>query len=290
MTMDHAAAHEHLADLALEPGRLPTIATDASPDGVAFRRHLDVCADCRAELEASRRVYAALDVALEPDDPPAPGAILDAGPAHGTVGRGRLADLARRRVAPPADLRARVLAGVRGETPTSSGEAAPRRRWRPPHVRGAYLTLAAAVIVAVVAGGIAIDRGRQLDATRSEVVELTTATATLDRVLAEPDHWVATLRAVDGSAGGTLAWSDTEVVVLTSALPAPAAGAIYRCWIEHDGQRSPVGTMSFAARIGYWAGEMGAWGGPPKPGSRFGVSLVSADGGGTSSAVLVAQL
>lgn len=288
--MDHAAAHEHLADLALEPGRLSTIATDESPDGVAFRRHLDACADCRAELEASRRVYAALDVAVEPDDLPVPGVAPDAGSVRGEIGHRRLADLDRRRVAPPADLRARVLAGARAEAPITAGEAVPRRGRRPRRPRGAYLALAAAVIVAVAAGGIAVDRGRQLDATRSEVVELTTATATLDRVLAEPDHWVATLRAVDGTAGGTLAWSDTEVVVLTSALPAPAAGATYRCWIEQGGQRSPVGTMSFADTIGYWAGEMGPWGGPPQPGSRFGVSLVPAGGGGAPSAVLVAQL
>ena len=86
MTMDHAAAHEGLADLALEPRRLWRIQDDASADAVALRAHLALCADCRAELDAWRRVHAGLDVAtaaaatplrsIEPSEPPGPSRAL----------------------------------------------------------------------------------------------------------------------------------------------------------------------------------------------------------------------
>jgi len=57
----------------------------------------------------------------------------------------------------------------------------------------------------------------------------------------------------------------------------PAAGAEYRCWLEIDGTRRRVGRMWFAGGVAYWVGpseDLAAI----QPGSRFGVTLVTADG------------
>jgi hypothetical protein len=110
----------------------------------------------------------------------------------------------------------------------------------------------------------------------------------MDRVLAAEPRWTVTLRTADGTPGGTLAWSAREVVVITSGLPAPGPGQAYRCWLERDGSRTPMGSMSFAGSTGYWSGPLSEYGSALRPGGRFGVSLVPAGGPGTP--VLVGEL
>lgn len=300
MTMDHAAAHEELADLTLEPRRLSGLAHDPAPRAVALRAHLAECRTCRVELDGWRSVYAALDVttadgglplrSLEPVEPPGPSATL----------RGRtLAALGRLEVdaSDPPRPRPREV----GDASDGRGEAG-RRRVRSASGPGTitaprrtarlaplgWLAAAAALVLAIGVGGLLVQRSGEVTQARQEALELAAATATLDRVLAAPTHWVATLRTADGAAGGTLAWSPTEVVVLTSALTSSGPGTTYRCWIERDGMRTPVGSMSFSSGIGYWAGSTSGWG-TMEPGSRFGVTAVPASGSG-GSAVLVADL
>jgi hypothetical protein len=156
--------------------------------------------------------------------------------------------------------------------------------------RWAWLAAAAALIVALGAGGLAWVRTSELDRSRAETAALASVTATFDHVLATPTHWVTPLRTADGAPGGTLAWSADEVVVVTSALAQPAPGEVYRCWVERDGTRTPVGSMSFSGSTAYWAGSMTGWGGAFAPGATFGVSLVPASGGGDSPPVLVGSL
>jgi hypothetical protein len=111
--MNHAEAHELLADLALEPpGR-------GSPEGTEDRERLDLhveaCETCRADLVAWRRTHQAIDDALMAPD--------------GT--RGRLADVvAEPATEPPASLRA-AIAGIPGTgrdamTPQPSTAPVPR--------------------------------------------------------------------------------------------------------------------------------------------------------------------
>ncbi len=161
--------------------------------------------------------------------------------------------------------------------------AARRETW------AARLAVAAALVIAVGAGSLAWARTSELDQARTENAALTSTAATLDRVLATPSHWVVTLRATDGTAGGTVAWSAAEIVMITTALPAPSSGHTYRCWVESAGVRTPIGSMWFSGSTGYWAASMTAWGTAISPGARFGVSLVS-DGGGEGTPVLVGAL
>ena len=58
--MDHAEAHERLADLALEPRRLLDIEADPTPEDRALLAHAEECSTCRAELSDWRRTHQAV--------------------------------------------------------------------------------------------------------------------------------------------------------------------------------------------------------------------------------------
>lgn len=287
--MDHAEAQRLLADLALELGRLARLEQDASPDAGALRAHMSACTRCAADLESWRRTWRAIAVAATDGDKTRSsggglGAALDGDPgllrAPASLRAGTMAAVAAEHVATrsePVPLRS-------GAAPGPSARSAGRgRRWMP------WLAVAAALVIAVGAGSLAWSRTVELDHARTENAGLTATTATLDRVLAAPVHWVTTLRSPDGSAGGTVAWTATELAVITTTLPGPPADhQAYRCWVERDGVRTPVGAMSFSGSTGYWAGSMEGWSSAFAPGATFGVSLVS-DGGGAAP-VLVGQL
>jgi hypothetical protein len=68
-----------------------------------------------------------------------------------------------------------------------------------------------------------------------------------------------------------------ELVVLASGLPRPPAGREFRCWVEVDGERRPVGRMFFADDIQFWVGPVDDVGGL-RAGATFGVTLVDAAG------------
>jgi hypothetical protein len=162
---------------------------------------------------------------------------------------------------------------------------------RPSRIWRAALPLVAAL--AVLVGGFAVVRDQQtrIDTARAEAAELETLAASLDRLLADPDHRVVALAAADGSARGTLAWSKHEIVVMSSALARPPAGSEYRCWLERDGKRTRVGTMWFAGDLAYWSGTLDDWATISfDQGGRFGVSLEKADGAGGGAPVLLGQL
>jgi hypothetical protein len=306
--MEHAEAHERLSDLSLEPGRLARLEDDPSSEIAALRAHLTGCERCAADLASWRRTWAEAGVAWRADD--------DGDPGPAGIGSGA-ADLPIR---PPAHLRQRILDAIRADSPgpgqvavpigpgaapvaardaeaelgvaaggdASSSAAGEGRRARPRRVVRPWWVAAAASLVAVVAVTAGWLRTAEVEQLRSEAAELAAAVATLDRVLATEPNWTVTLRAADGQPGGTLAWSQQEVVVITSGLPAPGPGQAYRCWLEMDGTRSPMGEMAFSRSTGYWAGAQREYGPGLRPGGSFGVSLVQAGGGGTP--VLVGQL
>ncbi|HEY5630363.1 MAG TPA: hypothetical protein VIR16_12725 [Candidatus Limnocylindrales bacterium] len=313
--MRHAEALEQLADLALEPGRLERLGDDPSPEAAALRRHLAGCASCSAELAAWRRTWAQVGAAL-----------ADVATANAKVGEDddarAMADIgdtaAAESLGAPAALRARTLGRVAAEGAVRTGlsttpgvapsqsraavgwaaaervpsmqrsiagarGASRQRRWAP------WVVVAAALVVALGAGSLAWTRTRDLDRAQVENAGLTETMASLDRVLATPAHWTVTLRTPDGVDGGTMAWSGSEIAVITTALPGPAAGQSYRCWVERDGVRTPIGPMWFSGTTGYWAGAVGAWAPLLAPGSRVGVSLIPA-GGGPAAPVLTGSL
>lgn len=279
--MDHAEAHERLADIALEPASLELSSTEAELD--PLRSHIDGCASCRADLAAWRTTHDAIDDAL----------------ARADGGRGRLADLAAEpSIVSPASLRAAIARipesgeDVPGATVVASRTAGDRRqvapirsRWR----RGAALVAVLAVLVAGVA--LLRDQSARLDAAVAETRELTSVTAVLGRVLSDPAHHVVSLASADGTANGSVAWSGHDLAVMTRALERPPAGQTWRCWIERDGVRSPVGEMWFAGDLAYWTGSLDDWATISlDDGGRFGVSLEPAPGGGHGQPVLVADL
>jgi hypothetical protein len=274
--MEHAEAHERLSDLALEPRRLAGLADDPSTEVAELRAHLGRCDQCRAFLAGWQRTWA--EIAKVPRS--AAGVVLQ----------------------PPPELRERVVAAVTREArePATPEEARPvaagarsgevqtagpsrLRGWRP------WLIAAAAILVAVLGIANSLFMTTELARLQAENADLAVAAATLDRVLTAERSWKVTLRTADGTPGGTLAWSATEVVVIASGLPAPGPAQAYRCWLERDGSRTPIGWMAFSRSTGYWTGLMSDYGdGALRPGGRFGVTLVPAGGGGTP--VLVGEL
>ena len=284
--MEHADAQERLADLALEPGRLAALDDDPSSDSEALRRHLAGCFRCAAELAAWRRTWSGLEAASSADNEVlrAPTSLRDrtvAAITEDVPAEEARAEEPRVGGRPPVRPPER-----RPDRATPSSEAAGTRRWvrvRP------WFAVAAALAIAIGAGGLAWIRTSELEQARAESLQLASATATLDRVLADPVHWITPLSGAGGTPGGSLAWSPTEVVVIATGLGRPAPGASYRCWVERDGVRTEVGAMSFSGDVGYWAGSMTGWGSSLEPGGTFGVSHVTPDGGDPAT-VLVGTL
>ena len=277
--MQHAEAHERLSDLALDPRRLARLEGDPSPDAVALRAHLSGCERCAVDLAGWRRTWAEVGPAVRGSDP------ID-------------------EIRAPASLRARTLGAVhaaaRADAVQGGGGPEPMaaRITRPPAVRFgrrlrpgagvAWLVAAAAIVVAVVGGSVGLTGNGEVTRLRAETARLEAVAATFDRVLAAPQHWSLTLRTADGAPAGTMAWSAAEIVVVTTGLPAPGDGQAYRCWVEINGTRTPMGAMSYAGSTGYWVGSMYQWSETIGTGARYGVSLVSE--GGPATPVLVGTL
>jgi hypothetical protein len=243
--MDHGAAHELIEDLLLDPARLAALPSSSAPRDVALREHLDGCGACRADLESWGRLQAAVADALAGDDPAAVARAVEP-------------------MDPPASLRTRVLAAVRATAPeptiTPVPMAAGRQGWAGSRsVRGAWLSLAAALVVLVIGAGVLVDQGAKLDNAQDEARGLAAAVAAVDRVLSEPQHRVVALTTPQGAAGGSISWTRHDLVVLSTTLPAPKAGEIYRCWLNSDGQGWAVGKMYFAGQTAYWVGSLDEW-------------------------------
>jgi Anti-sigma-K factor rskA len=298
--LDHAAAHERLADLALEGDALDRLAASAMPEDRALLGHLEGCDACQAEVAASAALRDALRTAFQamPDlpslDPIQPPPALRAGvlaaarqeprtgtfsgPARATAGAsaadastGGSGELDRRR---PVVLgsRGRWLAGVASRWPAA---------------------IAAALVLAVVGGAVGLQLGRRSG--EEDAASMVGVVATLDRVLTAEPHWVAPLQAGTATVG-SVSWSKSDFAVLTTALRPPADGRVYRCWLEHDGRWAVIGQMDFGGTTAYWTGSVGDWATlDVSDGTRFVVTLESSaspapNGVPTSPIVLQADL
>ena len=279
--MDHEAAREQLELAAVEPGGLERLMAGDTPTAQALAAHLAGCPSCSDEL----------------------------------VRLGRAATLIREAVreVPPADLRARTLVAIRVEgvqrplvaTPTDTPPTAassPAAIATPPTLRtprgqiiGWVGTVAAAVLLSVATTlfivGSRVDE--QLAAQDATIAALeTVTTATLD-VTEEPDAEHVDLTGVtDPTLEGSLVFSPStaELVVVATGLTPPPSGQEYRCWVEIDGRRTPVGRMFFSDELAYWVGPVPAVSGLSGE-ATFGVSLVVAAGGSVDAdPVLVGDL
>lgn len=246
--MDHAAAHERIIDLALDPSGLAGLASSTAADDAALREHVAACDECAAELSAWQQVQARLRESLAGRPP---------------------TEVAR--IAAPADLRPRVLRATRSGSVSLS-----RRQWQRPRLR-ALVGLAAALAVVVVVGagiGALRDQTARLDEADAAARWLASALAASNRVLAAPERRVVPLSAPDGAATGTLAWSRHDLVVLASGLAPPPATYVYRCWVAADGRETAVGTMHYVNGEAFWVGSLDEWASIDlSPGRNFMVSL-----------------
>lgn len=266
--MDHAAAHERIADLLLEPSRLAGLDASPHPDDVALREHLAGCSSCRADLESWRRlgrvVVAALPrdaamalEAVEPIDAPPSLRARVVGAVHAAAQEGAAQDGG---VSEPIPLRERA-----GTARRRAQRVAP------------WLGLAASVLVIVGASWITLDQAALRGAAQQEAAALTELVAVMDRVLAE-DHRIVAMQAQDGSGAGSISWSRHDWVVLTTALAAPPDGQRYKCFLEGADRSVMVGQMDFAGGTAYWAGSLDAWATwEVGPDTRFVVTLEAAD-------------
>jgi hypothetical protein len=260
--MDHAAAHGRIEDLLLEPARLAGLATSTDAADIELRNHVGGCATCRADLEGWQELQHRLAVALP--------------------GSAEAAAAAVEPIEAPPSLRATVISAVRADQREHSPAQVPTAvtldalaERRPRRPIGTWLGLAAAIIVAVGSVTITIDQVAQRAVAEARAAGLSNAIAAVDRVLVAPEHWVVGLKDSTGAAGGSIAWSSRDLVVLTTALEAPPAGQRYACWLlEGDAGASLVGTMYFAGRTAYWVGSLDEWATfRIGPNTRFAVTL-----------------
>jgi hypothetical protein len=281
--LSHADAHERLADLALEPGALDDLGNPATD---ALAAHVATCAMCRREVDAWRRTQAALEVAK----------------GEG-VDRLDLADLAHDESVPlPPALRGTILEAVEGSAQTgdqggralvavTAGQRPARTSGRGPVARNRLLALVAVLAIVMTGAGLLVSQAVRLDRAREETAALEAVAVTVDRVLRDPNHRVVDLVGADGTVRGSLSWSRHDLVVLTTALDPPPPDRVYRCWIERDGERSPVGKMWFAGGTAFWNGTLDQWATTSlEAGGTFGVSLEPIERSVGNPAVLVADL
>lgn len=246
--MDHAAAHDRIEDLLLEPARLADLSGSTDPADVALREHIADCLACRADLESWRDLQRS---------------IADALPA-GTSRSGEAA--ARAAVLPvelPPSLRAATLHAIR---PVRSRSVVPitaapstrlTSRSRP---RLSFVfAIAAALVIVAGAGFVTIDQIGQRDAAQADARALDGALAAVNRVLAAPDHKAVPLTAASGVPAGSISWSSHDLVVLTTALVQPDANHVYKCWLSDGGTYKAIGSMDFAGRTAYWVGTLDDW-------------------------------
>jgi len=268
--MDHAEARELLELAAVEPGGLDRLTAGDTPDAAALAGHLAGCPDCTVALARLRRDAAVIAAVVRSTPPPAL--------------RQRTLDYVRQvgRDRSPAPSPVANLEDARLADPGWRGRRA-----------GLLAGLAAALIAAVAGTGLILDaRNQSLIAERDAqialqadiVTALSKVTSSTLRLEAEPDVRRVELAGGPGStANGSILFSpgSGELVVVASGLTEPAAGSELRCWVEVNGQRSPVGRMYFGGELSYWVGEvetLGALGSD----ARFGVSLVDATGASVS--------
>jgi hypothetical protein len=248
--MDHAAAHERIADLLLEPARLAGLDRSTDPDDVALREHLSTCAGCRADRETWRRLGSAVGQALPPDVAAATDAVepIDVPPSLRARVIGAVHDAAQEGAAQEGGLGAPVsLQARRG---ASAGRRA--RRLAP------WMGLAASLLVIVGASWITLDQARLRGTAEAEATELTEIVAAVDRVLAAP-HKIVELRDPGGASAGSISWSRHDWVVLTTALTEPPADQRYKCWLVEADRSVMVGQMFFAGGTAYWVGSLDEW-------------------------------
>jgi hypothetical protein len=281
--MDHEEVQELLQDAAVEPGGLERLMAGDTPNAAVVAGHLAGCVECGEELERLRRTVGVVRPAVRAVLPPElRQRTLDYVAAVGRP-RGAAGDAALAPSVAASSSRAEPLAPADMATLAAGRADRGRRAWSSRAMR-TLAALAAALIVAVT--GTAVIVGGKADSVvrlqAAEIEALGDVARWTLRVDREPDVRriaLAETAAAPGSppsatsADLVFSPSSTELVVVAQALTPAPAGHEYRCWVEVDGHRRPIGKMFFGGELAYWVGDVPAVSGLPA-GARFGVSLV----------------
>ncbi|QMU73189.1 anti-sigma factor domain-containing protein [Streptacidiphilus sp. P02-A3a] len=184
-------------------------------ESAEFDRHLAVCPACTVEVRELRETAARLALAAAET--------------------------------PPPEFRARVLTAVSQVrqlpplVPDSATPGSPWRRWRQ---RLPQLALAACLVVALVAVGVAVDVGHQLTRQRSLTATAQQQAATLSQLLAAPD---AAFHSGQLTGGGTSTVVSSarlgQVAFVYHDLPGLADGKVYELWYSRGGVMVPAGLV-----------------------------------------------
>jgi hypothetical protein len=277
--MDHVDVRDILEDAAIEPGGLERLMAGDTPNAALVASHLAGCPDCSDELERLRRSVALIGPTVR-DAPPAE---LRERTLAFVAAVGRPRGEAARTSAPAPDpipfpaSPSPVPAGVAGGDLAAATPVASRRTSRV----ASLLAIAAALVLAVAGTAYVASSSRdaelRLQALEIEALgDVARATLHLDQ---QPDVRRVTLARTAGAAAGaptgqlTFSPATTELVVVADGLTPAATGHEYRCWVETNGTRTPIGKMFFGGDVAYWVGPVPAVSGLG-PDSTFGVSLV----------------
>jgi anti-sigma-K factor RskA len=169
----------------------------------AFEEHLRDCERCRDEVALLRGAAASLA-----HDAPA--------------------------LAPPPELRGRILATARAER----GNVVPiRPRWAGPVAAVAAVAACAAVVLGIWAGTLEHTLGDRDAALRDQARALAVA--------ASPD---ARRIALTGGHGSLVVTRNGRAALLLSDLPEPGAGKVFEAWVISGGAPAPAGVFTAKGR------------------------------------------
>jgi hypothetical protein len=285
--MDHEEVQELLEDAAVEPGGLERLMAGDTPNAALVAGHLAGCSECSEEMERLRRTVGMIRPAVRAVPPPElRQRTLDYVAALGRP-RGATATVGAAAVAATSGAGASIVATPLGGAPASGASdalSAPepiRIRRRSGVTRWAIAgSLAAALAVAIFGAGLLVGgngagtgTGAQ---TAAEIEALGDVARWTMKVDGQPDARRVTLASADGSpttATVLFSPSTTDLVVVANDLAPAPAGTEYRCWVEVNGVRKPIGKMFFGDSLAYWVGDVGAVAGLPAN-ATFGVTLV----------------
>ena len=287
--MDHAEAREVIDLAVVEPGGLERLMAGDTAEASRLAGHLAECGPCAVELIRARRLADLVGEAIR-DLPSADlrertlTRVAAVGRHRGDdAGHAQVGDQAVAVAAPGAPAGALAAQHRIGPATRRIGPVTrPRRSLR-------TLGAIAAVLIAVIGTGIAVSAQRDeelirhaaaIERANQAVGALARVSSWSMRVGAESDASWVVLRGDSGQpAHGTIlfARSTGDLVVVVSDLVEPPAGQEYRCWMDVSGSRRAVGRMFFGGGLAYWAGPVEALA-QVQPGSRFGISLVDANG------------
>jgi negative regulator of sigma E activity len=186
-----------------------------------FARHLSVCESCAQEVRelqetASRMALAAAET-------------------------------------PPADFRARVMSAIPEVrqlpplVPDSAGSRSSQRsgRWRLWHRRLPQMVLAACLVVAMVAVGLAVDAEHQVNQQRARAAAAQQQAATLSQLLVAPDATYRTGHLAGGGSSTVVASRQLgQAAFVYHGLPALPDTKVYELWYSRGGVMVPAGLVS----------------------------------------------